>query len=106
MTLIDQQFLREQVLNTVIQQMLSSITVCELGSNTHESDKYAIIDLYLSSKNEHVTIISCKAHCYDHTWLELMRWVERKDCVVSDIRQQVKRQLDHENVELTLSRSS
>jgi hypothetical protein len=46
----------------------------------------------------------CQTHfCYDHTQLELMKWVKRKNCVVSDIRWRFECQLDHENVESTLA---
>ncbi len=44
--------------------------------------------------------------CYNHTQIELTEWVKCKNCVVSDMRQQVERWLDHESVELTLSRLS
>jgi len=44
--------------------------------------------------------------CYDHTQLKLTEWVEHKNCVVSDIRQWVEHQLDHESVKLTLSKLS
>ncbi len=44
--------------------------------------------------------------CYDHAQIEPMRWVECKNCVVSDMRWQVECWLDHESVKLTLSRLS
>ena len=44
--------------------------------------------------------------CYNHTRIELMRWVKHKNCVVSSMRWQVECQLNHGSVELTLSRSS
>ena len=45
-------------------------------------------------------------NCYDHTQLKLMKWVKRKNCVVSDMRRQFECQLDRENVELTPDRLS
>ena len=44
--------------------------------------------------------------CYDHTQLGLTGWVEHKNCVVFNMRQQVECQLNHENVKSTLSRLS
>ncbi len=44
--------------------------------------------------------------CYDHAQLKLTEWVERKNCVVSDIRWWVEHQLNHESDESTLSRLS
>ncbi len=44
--------------------------------------------------------------CYNHAQLKLTEWVECKGCVVSDMRRWVRCQLNHENVELTLSRLS
>ena len=44
--------------------------------------------------------------CYNHIQLKLTKWVERKNCVISDMRRRAERQLDHENVKSTLSRLS
>jgi len=46
------------------------------------------------------------SYCYNHAQIESMKWVKRKDCVVSDMRQQVERQLNHESVKSTLNRLS
>ncbi len=46
------------------------------------------------------------ADCYNQAWLELTEWVKCKNCVVSDMRQQVKHWLNHESVKLTLNRLS
>ena len=62
MILVDQQFLKNKILNITIQQMLSLITVQELSSNTHESSKFAVIDLYLSDKNRKIVIIFCEIY--------------------------------------------
>lgn len=105
MTLVNQQFLREQALNTVIWQMPSSITVCELGLNTHESDEYAIIDLYLSSKNEHIAIISHKAHLVDNLRAQMLVEIDilASEAVSMNLHRQVAVISSCDNVEVPLT---
>ena len=62
MILVNQQFLKDKKSDITIQQMLSLITVQELGSNTHESSEFTVIDLYLPDKNRKIAVIFCEVH--------------------------------------------
>ena len=66
MILINQQFLKNKMLNIAILQMLSLITVQELSSNTHESSEFTVIDLYLSDKNRKIAVIFCEIHLVEN----------------------------------------
>lgn len=105
MTLVNWQFLKEQAFNTVIQWMLSLITICELGSNTHESDKYTVIDLYLSSKNRHIVIVSCKAHLVDNlrAWMLVEIDILASEAVSMNLHRQVTVISSCDNVKVPLT---
>jgi len=105
MTLVNQQFLREQAFNTVIWQMPSSITVCELGSNSHELGKYTVVNLYLSSKNEHMTIISHEAHLVDNlrAWMLVKIDILALKTVSLNLQEQVTIIDSCDNVEVPLT---
>ena len=62
MTLLNKQFLKKKVSDILIQQMLSSITVCGLSANTHKSTEFVIVTLYLLSRDEKITVIFCETH--------------------------------------------
>ena len=62
MILVDWQFLKKKILNLAIQQTFLLITVCELSSNTHESSKFTVVDLYLSDEHRWIAVIFCEMH--------------------------------------------
>lgn len=105
MTLVNQQFLKEQVFNTVIQQMFSSITVYRLGLNSHESDKYAVINLYLSSKNKHMTIILYEAHLVNNLRAQMLVRIDilTSEAVSLNLQEQVTIISSCNNVKIPLT---
>ena len=107
-------------MNNAVQTALSnnnSFSVCETACNFDVSEftlcgcLHDCLSHYKNQVSKQLLLLKKELNlvnvlCYDHTRLELMGWVKHKNCVVSDMRQRVKRQLNHENVELTLSRLS
>jgi len=88
------------------------ISVCKSESSNisvvqnKNSTSCQLRDTYLYDTYMMIVVVVVTAECYNHTQLRLTEWVKHKNCVVSDMRWQVERQLNCESVELTLSRLS
>ena len=62
MTLIDRQFLREQVSDMIIHCMLLFISVQELEVIIHQSAQYAKMNIYLSERSDCTAVVSQEIH--------------------------------------------